>query len=120
MMNVLIKKSATRITTKRSFRKDHSGRSWELPSNMNPLARAPRALITVIGLIRMVKFLVTTIRLRKRSINGHLFVVDIPSVVSQSDQAAFPSLAYSQERRRDQGRKEVSDRLRSVRGGDPL
>src|SRR5262249_25626097 len=68
----------------------------------------------------MVKFLMTTKRLRKRSINGHLIVVDIPSVVSQSDQAAFPSLAYSQERRRDQGRKEVSDRLRSVRGGDPL
>jgi hypothetical protein len=28
----------------------------------------------------------------KPSIDGHLFVVDIPSVVSQSGQAAFPSL----------------------------
>src|SRR5215510_8536311 len=119
-MNVLIKKSATRITTKRNFRKYHLGPILGVPSNMNPLARAPRALITGIDLIRMVKFLMTTKRLRKRSINGHLIVVDIPSVVSQSDQAAFPSLAYSQERRRDQGRKEVSDRLQSVRGGDPL
>jgi hypothetical protein len=74
----------------------------------------------VIGLIRMVKFLMTRAIRIKPSIDGHLFVVDIPSVVSQSGQAAFPSLPYSQKGRRDPGHKEVCDRLRSVRGGDPL
>jgi len=40
----------------------------------------------------MVKFLMTRAIRIKPSIDGHLFVVDIPSVVSQSGQAAFPSL----------------------------
>ena len=90
------------------------------PKQMNPLARAARAPAAVTGLIRMVKFLMTTTKRIKRCIDGHLFVVDIPSVISQSDQAAFPSLPYFQQGRRDQGHKEICDRLRSVRGGDPL
>jgi hypothetical protein len=77
---------------------------------MSPLARAARAPAAVIGLIRMVEFLMTTTRRIKPCIDGHLFVVDIPSVVSQSGQAAF-QLALFSKGRRDQGRKEVSDRL---------
>jgi hypothetical protein len=87
---------------------------------MNPLARAARAPAAVIGLIRMDKFLMTTTRRIKLCIDSHLLVVDIPSVVSQSGQAGFPSLPHSQKGRRDQGHKEVCDRLRSVRGRDPL
>src|SRR4030095_5106542 len=119
-MNALIKKPPTRTTTKRCFRKDHLVQSWGGSSNMNPLARAASAPMMVIGLFRMVKFLRATKRPVKLCTDGRLIIFDIPSVVSQSDQAAFPSLPYSQEGLRDQGAKEVFDRLRSVRGGDPL
>jgi hypothetical protein len=73
------------------------------PKQYEPLARAARAPGAVIGLIRMVKFLMTRAIRIKPCIDGHLFVVDIPSVVSQSGQAAFPSLPYSQKGRRDPG-----------------
>ena len=102
------------------FPKDHLVQSWGRPSNMNPLARVASAPMMVIGLIRMVKFLRATKRPVKLCTDGHLIIFDIPSVVSQSDQQPFPSLPYSQEGCRDQGTKEVSDRLRSVRGGDPM
>ena len=53
-------------------------------------------LAAVIGLIRMDKFLMTTTRRIEPCIDDHLLVVDIPPVVSQSGQAGFPSLPYSQ------------------------
>src|SRR5262245_48689717 len=120
MMNVLITKLPTRIISKRCFRRDRLGQYWGFPNNMNRLARAARVPMMEIDSIRMVKFLMTRARRKKLCTDGHLIIVDIPSTVSQSDQAAFPGWPYSQEGSRDQGRMIVSDRLRTGGGGAHL
>src|SRR5215510_15674441 len=90
------KQTTHKTISKRCFPKDPSDPSSGLRSSMSPLVRAARASMMVIGLIRMVKFLMAMSRRIRWCINGHLIVVDIPSVVSQPDQAAFPSYPYSQ------------------------
>jgi len=52
------KQTTHKTISKRCFPKDPSDPSSGLRSSMSPLVRGARASMTVIGLIRMVKFLI--------------------------------------------------------------